>query len=118
MSVQTGVAKFVVSSVGLVTFCLCSDHVVYGWEEKWKAVPQGVVARAILDNVVHGVVGGWAWANSVIALGGQLTSTFRLLQVACCVAMASVLDLDHFVAARSVAMKVRQTADHVLSEWI
>lgn len=105
MSVQTG-ARFLLGSTGLVAFCLCSDHIVYGWEDKWKALPQGVAARAAVDNLVHGVVGGWTWANAVVLLGGQLTSTVRVLQVACCVAMASVIDLDHFIAARSIAVKV------------
>ncbi len=109
MSVQTGV-KLALSSAGLVAFCLCSDHAVYGLEDQWKSLPRGLLVRAVADNLVHGLVGGWTWANSVMVLGGKLISTVRVLQVACCVAMASAIDLDHFIAAKSMAMKVKFVA--------
>lgn len=105
MQLQEGV-KIVLSSAGLVVFCLCADHVVFKWEDRWKRLTHGVALRAITDSLVHGVVGGWCWVNMVLVMGEQFT-TLRILQTATCVAMATAIDLDHFIEAKSFTFKVR-----------
>ena len=104
LEVQSGV-KFVLSSAGLVAFCLCADRVVFSWEDKWKRLQHGEILRPIADNIVHGIVGGWCWTNVVFALGEHF-SVLRILQIATCVAMASAVDLDHFIEAQSLLLKV------------
>ena len=100
------------SSAGLVLFCLGADHAIFKWEEKWFKLHHGVALRAVSDSLVHGVVGGWSWVNvlllnSAIASGVEGTSwTIGVLQVALCVGMATAIDLDHMIEAKSFSIKV------------
>ena len=97
--------KFLASSAGLVAFCLCADQVVFKREASWRSLgPHGVALRAVADSVTHGLVGGWSWVNVVLIQGEQFAAV-RTLQVVGCVIMATVLDVDHFIAARSLAIK-------------
>lgn len=102
---------FVASSAGLVLFCLGADHAIFKWEEKWFKLRHGVALRAVSDSLVHGVVGGWSWVNFLLlnsASGVDGTSwTIRILQVALCVGMATVIDLDHVIEAKSFSIKVQ-----------
>jgi len=98
-------AKFVLSSAGLAAFCLCADHIVFKWEDRWKKLAYGVALRAVTDSLVHGVVGGWCWMNVILVLGEQFTAV-RIMQIAACVAMATSIDVDHFIAAKSLSFKV------------
>ena len=98
-------ARFALSSAGLAAFCFCADHIVFKWDDRWKKVPHGVALRAVTDSLVHGVVGGWSWVNVILVLGEQFSSV-RVLQIAACVAMATAIDVDHFVAAKSLSFKV------------
>ena len=95
----------VLSSVGLGAFCLAADYVVFKREDVWQRVRYGSLVKAALDNVAHALVGGWSWAN-VILLMAEPFSALRVLQVACCTCMASAIDLDHFIAAGSISLKV------------
>lgn len=99
------VVKFVLSSVGLAAFCWCADYAIFTREAKWKRLLHGGVLRAVADNAVHGVVGGWCWANAVLLMREQF-GCVRILQVAACVATASAVDLDHFIEARSLSFQV------------
>ena len=97
--------KFLASSAGLVAFCLCADQVVFKWKASWESLgPRGVALRAVADSVTHGLVGGWCWVNVVLLQGEQFTAV-RALQVAGCVVMATALDVDHFISARSLSLK-------------
>lgn len=97
--------RFVASSTGLVLFCLYADHLIFKREELWKGLPRGVVVRAVSDSLVHGVVGGWCWMNVGIALSEEFNS-MRLLQILTCVALASIIDVDHMIEARSLHIEV------------
>ena len=101
------------SSAGLVLFCLGADHVIFKWEERWLKLAEGVALRAISDSLVHGVVGGWSWVNVLLLNRQGLTSTAGMIQVALCVGMATAIDLDHMIEARSLSMKV---SPYTLSE--
>lgn len=102
---------FVVSSAGLVLFCLGADLVIFKWEEKWLRFQNGVALRAVSDSLVHGLVGGWSWVNVLLlasAVGEDgLSWLSRIMQVALCVGMATAIDLDHMIEARSLSIKVR-----------
>ena len=99
---------FVASSAGLVLFCLGADHAIFKWEERWLKFSHGVSLRAVSDSVVHGVVGGWCWANVLLLTSGirDLSWTARIGQVALCIVMATAIDLDHLIEARSFSIKV------------
>ena len=97
--------RFVVSSAGLVLFCLYVDRLIFKREELWKWLPRGVAVRAVSDTLVHGVVGGWCWMNVGIALSEEFNS-MRLLQILTSVVLAAVIDLDHMIEAKSVSLQV------------
>ena len=105
MEILAGV-RIVLSSATLVAFCLCADHVVFKWEDKWKKLFHGIALRAATDSLVHGVVGGWCWVNVILVLGEEFTA-LRMLQIAICIDIATGIDLDHFIEARSLSIKVR-----------
>ena len=88
-----------------MAFCLCADHVIFKWEASWRNLgPYGVGLRAVADSITHGLVGGWCWTNVLLLQGEQFTVA-RILQVVGCLVMATALDLDHFVEARSLSLK-------------
>lgn len=99
------VVRLLLSSACLVAFCLSADRVVFGWEEKWRRLQHGVALRATVDNLAHGVVGGWCWANTMLLMGEGEASWSRVVQVFLCALMASAIDLDHFVEARSLSFQ-------------
>ena len=106
---------FVASSAGLVLFCLGADHVIFKWEERWSKLSHGVSLRAVSDSLVHGVVGGWCWTNVLLLSSGRdLSWAVKIGQVALCVAMATAIDLDHLIEARSFSIKVRVMNSFVL----
>ena len=95
-----------VSSPGLgVLFCLALDYVIFKRDEFWARSSHGTVFKAILDNSVHAIVAGWTWLNVVLLLKESF-SAVRVIEVACCAFMGSVIDLDHFIAAGSLSMRV------------
>ena len=95
------------SSAGLVLFCLGADHVIFKWEERWLKLSYGVSLRAVSDSVVHGLVGGWCWANVLLLTSSEgLSWVARIGQVVLCIAMATAIDLDHFIEAKSFSIKV------------
>ena len=99
---------FVASSAGLVLFCLGADHAIFKWEERWLKLSHGVSLRAVSDSVVHGLVGGWCWANVLLLTSGvkDLSWAARIGQVVLCIVMATAIDLDHLIEARSFSIKV------------
>lgn len=96
--------RLVASSAIFLAF-FCAGHYLYIRDDTWDRLPHGNVLRALTDNMIHGIIGGWCWFNAALFMGEGLTSTL-LAQVAACVLMASAVDLDHFVAARSFSLKV------------
>ena len=99
---------FVASSAGLILFCLGADHAIFRWEERWLKLSHGVSLRAVSDSVVHGLVGGRCWANVLLLTSGikSLSWAARIGQVVLCVVMATAIDLDHLIEARSFSIKV------------
>ena len=96
------------SSAGLVLFCLGADHAIFKWEERWLKLSHGVSLRAVSDSVVHGLVGGWCWANVLLLTSDvkDLSWAARIGQVVLCIVMATAIDLDHLIEARSFSIKV------------
>ena len=98
--------KSALSSFGLGAFCVAADYVVFKREDVWQGIHHGALVKVALDNAAHALIGGWSWVN-VVLLTGEEFSTLKIVQVACCVGMASVIDVDHLIAAKSFSLKVR-----------
>ncbi|KAJ8985766.1 hypothetical protein NQ317_014419 [Molorchus minor] len=57
--------------------------------------------QALFDNTTHALIGALSWF--MVCLHFKSSSAFyTLLEVAACAFVASLIDLDHFVAARSL----------------
>ena len=95
----------------LIGFCIGADHTIFQWENHWNKLPRGKVLRAMTDSLVHGVIGGWCWMNVIILWGSW--SLAKAVQVLLCVIMAAGIDLDHMIEAKSLSIKVRQSALYI-----
>lgn len=65
------------------------------------------LGKAVCDNVTHALIGGLAW--SICYLNRDNTfyeSNHGALEVLACTFLSSVIDLDHFIAAKSTLLKV------------
>ncbi|KAK3095295.1 hypothetical protein FSP39_012920 [Pinctada imbricata] len=56
--------------------------------------------RAVLDNLTHGLIGFWSWA---VVVGLRTRTDF--LQCFLAFILASVIDVDHFLAAKSLRLQ-------------
>lgn len=97
---QTFSAASVISSLGLGVFCFAADRLL-----QVSFIQQNDWLRAFSDNAVHGILGMWSWA---IVIGLRKKSDFT--EVTLAGFLASVIDVDHFLLAGSLSLKV--------SEWL
>ncbi|XP_033100889.1 transmembrane protein 267-like [Anneissia japonica] len=86
-----------ISASFLGVFCLTCDRLA-----QTAACRRNRVFAALLDNFTHGIIGSWTWA---VVLGGNLNSTKNLRQIILAGILASCMDVDHFLAARSIHLK-------------
>lgn len=63
------------------------------------------LAKAIIDNSVHGAIG---FFSALIILVDQRDPVNCLQLTVACAVMSSLIDCDHFVAARSLKLAVRK----------
>ena len=102
MSVSRAAVRFLLSSAALGVFLLLADYFVY----RWRPVQHRRALKAIADNFTHGVAGGWCWLNAVLLLGQPVNYSHVVLEVSMGVLFGSIIDLDHFIEARSLTMEV------------
>ena len=80
--------------------CLCGDFLL------GRPIIQGVaIYKAITDSLTHGLVGLVGWT----VVTGASTTLGLLMEVCCCGVLAAVIDVDHFIAARSFHLEVNHT---------
>ncbi|XP_078577365.1 transmembrane protein 267-like [Branchiostoma floridae x Branchiostoma japonicum] len=87
--------KSTISSVLLGGFCVAADRAL-----RWKPISHHTLLRALTDNSAHGLVGLWSWG---IVCGAR--TRHNILQTLLCGLLASLVDADHFIAARSLQLK-------------
>lgn len=63
------------------------------------------IFQAIFDNVTHCVIGGLSWFL-VCIICKRYNSYQTLLEVAVCALVSSLIDIDHFIVAKSIYLKV------------
>lgn len=89
--------KKVACSVAILITCLVGD-------KNSVPVKDGDLAAAICDNLTHAIVGLFVWAS--VVLGKSSIGSAHYLQILACGLISSIIDLDHFIAARSLSLKV------------
>lgn len=61
--------------------------------------------RALGDSITHGIVGAFSWAT-VIMVAENLRTAPKWTEILLAGVMASSIDIDHFIAAKSLNLKV------------
>ena len=100
----SGPISLLLSSLLLAGFCFNADYAVF----KWSTMQQNQykLTKAMADTLSHGIVAGWTCAN--VMLLGQHNLSVGVVQVGMGVVLGSVIDLDHFVEARSLTLEVHK----------
>ena len=104
------VVRFLLSSATLGAFLFVADYFVY----RWRPIQHRRALKAVADNFTHGVAGGWCWLNALLLLGQPVNYSHVVVETTMGVMFGSVIDLDHFVEARSLAMEVIIIHTHVI----
>ncbi|EDV25271.1 uncharacterized protein TRIADDRAFT_23383 [Trichoplax adhaerens] len=85
-----------VATVGLGIFCYLADALM-----DVSFIRQNTILRAITDNAAHGIIAAWSWAIAIgLSINWKTASEIFL-----CFICSSGLDVDHFIAARSIKLK-------------
>ena len=85
-------------SVLLVSVAVLGDHLL-------KIVTKNV-HKAVVDSSTHGLIGFISWLIVVTALKRKVSISKRLLEAGFCGSVASIIDVDHFIYARSYKLEV------------
>ena len=80
----------------LAGFCVCADYLLLVPE-----IANHSYRRALIDNLAHGVIAVTSW---FIVVGVQTRKD--IVEGIFCGIMASAIDIDHFIAAGSLNLKV------------
>lgn len=64
------------------------------------------VYKAIFDNSTHSVIGGLTWFIVSLQIKNK-HAVIRLSEIFICALIASGIDLDHFIMAKSFHLKVK-----------
>ena len=91
------IASISFSFAGLVLFAVFADYVIYDCD----ATRDKKLFRAVADNFTHGVIAGWCWINVLLGRQGNAGVSVGVAQAGMGVVMGSLIDLDHFVFAKS-----------------
>jgi len=85
--------RTVAAELCLIAVCIIGDEAI-----KTATVPQWM--RALQDSAVHGLVALLSW---FIVIGCHMTS-YTLYETILCGGLASIVDVDHFIAAGSFSL--------------
>lgn len=84
----------------LVSVCIIGDKLV-------ENIANPALVKGICDNVVHGIVGLLTAMIIVVDTKNyKLASDESVLLVLCCTIVSSMIDVDHFIEARSLKFEV------------
>lgn len=84
----------------LVAVSLLGDYLV-------SRIHQKHAVKAICDNSAHFSIGGISWLIVCINTSFSQNNTQCLLEILLCAFIAAVIDVDHFISAKSLSLKVQ-----------
>ena len=90
-------SRAAIAYVLLATTMLASDHFVFSLAS--------VKERAIADSLAHAVISGLLWATVEVLLLDNPLSFPSIVRIVVAMVASSALDVDHFVAARSLSIE-------------
>lgn len=83
----------------LVAVSLLGDHLV-------SRIHQKHAVKAISDNSTHFLIGGISWLIVCINTSFLQNHTQSIYEILLCALIAAVIDVDHFICAKSLSLKV------------
>jgi len=89
--------RIVFAEICLFSVCVLGDIL----SQNQNGLP---IMRALFDSATHGLVGIIAW---FIAIDNGSLSVQSSKEIILCGVLAAIVDLDHFIAARSLSLDVR-----------
>ena len=88
----------IISSLLLPAVCMTGDHLL-----SYQFIRSNMYRRSLTDSITHGIIGGVSW---MIVLGESALSRSGVTQFFLGIILASVVDVDHFIMARSLKLQV------------
>lgn len=86
-----------IATIGLAVFCYLADASMDA-----PFIRRNTVLRAMADNSAHGIIAAWSWAITT-----SFSSTWKTIcEIVICLICSCGLDIDHFIAAKSIKLKV------------
>lgn len=81
------------------TICVVGDKLV-------ELNSNSRILKAIFDNFTHACIGLVAFLIIVMSIKANLTRNEKIVLVFVCFLLSSLIDVDHFIAAKSWRLKV------------
>jgi hypothetical protein len=105
-------AKYLTLSLILVTISLIGDQLL---QIKRPLVNSYLIA--ICDNLIHAFIANISWILIIVSKGTPILESMVLLQSLISAIIASVIDLDHVIAAHSFDLKVSKRFPKTLNTF-
>ena len=86
-------ARVLCTTAMLPVLCICGDAYTQHRTSLWS--------RALCDSAVHAAVASLTW----LAVTADHVTLLTLLQCGLCGLLSSAVDVDHFIAARSLSLE-------------
>lgn len=86
---------YLTSLLGLST--VAGDFLVVNFSKKH-------IYRALFDNTTHAIIGGLTWFMVCLNHRNK-NSISTIIEICVCTAISSLIDLDHFITAKSLSLK-------------
>jgi hypothetical protein len=91
--------RIILCDILLITFTILCEKLPKLTAIQWQKV--------VIDNLVHGAIGGLVWWTAV-------QGRFFIGQICTCAVLASAIDVDHFIAAASLSLEVKLSFHDIL----
>lgn len=93
--------KQLILSILLCATCILGDKLLNIYNNKSS------YTKALIDNLTHGLVGCFTAAIIVNEFKDRLSLNEQLLLEIFCTIFSSIIDVDHFIEAKSFSLHVR-----------
>ena len=101
---------FLLSSAGILLVCWIGDHFLNKWDKLCDlfthVILARIISRALVDTTIHATIAGWSWLNVWLLQAEEGWSPSKLWQALACGLLASLVDIDHFLEAKSWYLEV------------
>ena len=86
----------------LSVFCLVADYVVFK-----SPLTQYRALKPLTDTLAHGIIAGWSCAHMLLWQPDTDLLSVGVVRVTFGVAIGSLVDVDHFIEAKSWKLEVK-----------